>query len=79
MKIEEISTFKLRRKPPFAKGFWEERLARPVDIYERFRDQGPRTRGEEEVFEQSHSALRRSGTSCTGPKFTGGRETRCLP
>lgn len=52
MKIEEISTFKLRGKPPLPRGSWEERLVRPVDIYERFRDQGPRTRGEEEVFEQ---------------------------
>jgi len=52
MKIEEIRTFKLRGKPPFPKGSWEERLVRPVDIYERFRDQGPWWPGEEEVFEQ---------------------------
>jgi L-rhamnonate dehydratase len=52
MKIEEIRIFKLRGKPPFPKGFWEERLVRPVDIYERFRDQGPWRPGEEEVFEQ---------------------------
>lgn len=53
MKIEDISTFRLRGESPIRKGFWEERLVRPVDIYERFRDMGPQTLGYEEVFEQT--------------------------
>ncbi|MFQ6095927.1 MAG: hypothetical protein ACE5NN_07265, partial [Candidatus Bathyarchaeia archaeon] len=52
MKIREIRQFRLRRGPLVPKGFWEERLVRPVDIYESFRKEGPQRIGEEEVFEQ---------------------------
>ena len=52
MKIEDILQFKLRGGRIVPKGFWEERLVRPVDIYERFRNEGPWRTGEEEVFEQ---------------------------
>jgi len=53
MKIKDVRFFRLRSGPPVPKGFWEERLVRPVDIYERFRKEGPSRPGEEEVFEQA--------------------------
>jgi len=53
MKIKDARFFRLRSGRPIPKGFWEERLVRPVDIYERFRKEGPSRPGEEEVFEQA--------------------------
>jgi len=53
MKITEIRHFKLRSGPVVEKGFWEERLVRPLDIYERFRNEGPTHVGETPVFEQT--------------------------
>jgi len=53
MKIKDVRVFRLRGEPPFKKGFWEERLVRPVDIYERFRNEGPTGVGEEGPFEQA--------------------------
>jgi hypothetical protein len=44
LKIENICTLELIGKPP-SKGFWEERLVRPVDIYEKFRGVGPEVLG----------------------------------
>jgi len=52
MKIRDIRFFTLRSDPIVPKGFWEERLVRPVDIYERFRVEGPSPIGEEGQFEQ---------------------------
>ncbi|RJS94197.1 mandelate racemase/muconate lactonizing protein [Candidatus Bathyarchaeota archaeon] len=52
MIIKDLRTFTLRSGPIVPKGFWEERLVRPVDIYERFRDEGPYQLGEEKTFEQ---------------------------
>jgi L-alanine-DL-glutamate epimerase-like enolase superfamily enzyme len=53
MKIKDIRTFTLRSGPIVPKGFWEERLARPVDIYERFREEPHSPIGEEGPFEQT--------------------------
>jgi L-alanine-DL-glutamate epimerase-like enolase superfamily enzyme len=53
MKIKEIRAFTLRSGPIVPKGFWEERLVRPVDIYERFREEPYFSIGEEGPFEQS--------------------------
>ena len=50
--IKDIRHFKLRGKSPVQKGFWEERLVRPVDIYERFKNDGPSNIGYEDFFEQ---------------------------
>ncbi|MBS7648443.1 MAG: enolase C-terminal domain-like protein [candidate division WOR-3 bacterium] len=52
MKIVDLEILKLRGEPPVPEGFWEERLVRPIDLYERFRDEGPWTTGEENPFEQ---------------------------
>jgi L-rhamnonate dehydratase len=52
MKISDVRHFKLRHSKLAPKGFWEERLVRPTDIYERFRSQGPFGPGEEKPFEQ---------------------------
>ncbi len=52
MKIKDIRTFTLRSGPIVPKGFWEERLVRPVDIYERFRVEGASPHGEEGQFER---------------------------
>ena len=52
MKIKDAQFFKLRSGSPVPRGFWEERLVRPVDTYDRFREEGPGRPGEEEVFEQ---------------------------
>lgn len=68
MKIREISHFKLRSGPPVEKGFWEERLVRPVDIYERFKEEGPWNIGEEGVFEQIFLEI----TTDEGPNGTFG-------
>mgnify|MGYP001078042548 CR=1 FL=1 len=53
MLIKEVLSFMLRGKPPVQKGFWEERLVRPIDIYERFRNEGPWNTGYEDPFEQT--------------------------
>lgn len=45
MKIVDINCFKLRKQEAVGEDFWEERLARPVDIYERFRNDGPKVLG----------------------------------
>ena len=52
MKIENICTLELTGKPP-SEGIWEERLVRPVDIYERFRGIGPEWLGYNEEFKQT--------------------------
>jgi len=53
MRIIDLEILKLRREEPLVpEGFWEERLIRPVDLYERFRSEGPWTNGEERPFEQ---------------------------
>lgn len=52
MKIVDLKILKLRGEPPVPEGFWEERLVRPIDLYERFREEGPWTTGEENPFEQ---------------------------
>jgi L-rhamnonate dehydratase len=52
MKITGIRHFKLRHNQFIPKGFWEERLVRPLDIYENFRIQGPSEQSEEKPFEQ---------------------------
>lgn len=42
MKIVEVQFIKLSGPPPFdPETFWEERLVRPVDIYPKYRVQGP--------------------------------------
>lgn len=53
MIIKDLRCFKLKGKPPVQKGFWEERLVRPVDIYERFEKEGPWNTGNEDAFEQT--------------------------
>jgi len=53
MIIKEMRCFRLRAEPPFAEGFWEERLVRPIDVYERFRNEGPWDTGRRDVFEQT--------------------------
>jgi len=53
MIIKDVRHFKLRGKSPVQKGFWEERLIRPIDIYERFKNEGPSSIGPEDVFEQT--------------------------
>jgi len=52
MKIKDIRVFTLRSDSIVPRGFWEERLVRPVDIYERFRVEEPYPLGEEGPFEQ---------------------------
>jgi len=52
LKIEKICTLELTGKPP-SEGFWEERLVRPVDIYERFRGVGPEVLGYNKEFKQT--------------------------
>lgn len=61
MKIKDIITFKLSGRSPVGRGFWEERLARPVDIYERFRAMGPETQGEGDVLEQTFIEIAADG------------------
>jgi len=42
LKIADVRAIKLRGKPPFdPEKFWEERLARPVDIYPKYMMEGP--------------------------------------
>ncbi|MBS7654296.1 mandelate racemase/muconate lactonizing protein [Candidatus Bathyarchaeota archaeon] len=53
MKIVDVRCFKLRKQEAISEDFWEERLARPVDIYERFRNEGPRVLGGATTLEQN--------------------------
>ena len=41
MRIEDVRTFTLRGLMPCEGEFWEERLVRPIDVYQRFREEGP--------------------------------------
>ncbi|MEM2876146.1 MAG: mandelate racemase/muconate lactonizing protein, partial [Candidatus Bathyarchaeia archaeon] len=42
MKIVDVKSLLLRGAPPFdPEKFWEERLVRPVDVYPKYRVQGP--------------------------------------
>lgn len=53
MRIMDVRCFKLREeKGIIPEGFWEERLIRPVDLYERFRAEGTEFLGGRQIFEQ---------------------------
>ncbi|MEM3479459.1 MAG: hypothetical protein QXV74_05400, partial [Candidatus Bathyarchaeia archaeon] len=53
MRIMDVRCFKLREeKGIIPEGFWEERLIRPVDLYERFRAEGAEFLGGRQIFEQ---------------------------
>jgi L-rhamnonate dehydratase len=53
MKITDIRCFKLQQEKIAGEDFWEERLARPVDLYERFRNEGPGVLSGTRMFEQT--------------------------
>ncbi len=52
MKIKDVISYEISGEPPFGEDFWEERLVRPEDIYEKFRKIGPQPVNGE-VFKQS--------------------------
>jgi len=52
MKIVDVRSFRLRGPPPAEKGFWEERLVMPLDIYPKYREEMTWTTGTESPFEQ---------------------------
>ncbi|MEM2027017.1 MAG: enolase C-terminal domain-like protein [Candidatus Bathyarchaeia archaeon] len=54
MKIIDIRCFKLREdKGIIPENFWEERLIRPIDIYEKFRAEGIEFLGDRQIYEQT--------------------------
>jgi L-rhamnonate dehydratase len=53
MKIERISFRRLRGTMPTDGPFWEERLLRPIDVYDEFRTQGPLLLGYQSRAEQA--------------------------
>lgn len=53
MKIEKVSLRTVRGTMPTEGKFWEERLLRPIDVYEEFRSQGPLQLGYQSRIEQA--------------------------
>jgi L-alanine-DL-glutamate epimerase-like enolase superfamily enzyme len=51
--IKDVVSFEISGESPFQEGFWEERLVRPEDIYEKFRRMGAQFVGEDEAFKQT--------------------------